>query len=71
MKDKNYKKSWQELKEQVISQYIVLANTEENAKNIETLPGRIDELKRIGLYMDSLDETQEFNNMLIDIERNK
>lgn len=69
MKDKNYKKSWQELKEQVISQYIVLANTEENAKNIETLPGRIDELKRIGLYMDNLDMTQEFSNMLIDIDR--
>lgn len=69
MKDKNYKKSWQELKEQVISQYIVLANTEENAKNIETLPGRIDELKRIGLYMDNLDITQEFSNMLIDIDK--
>lgn len=69
MKDKNYKKSWQELKEQVISQYIVLANTEENAKNIETLPGRINELKRIGLYMDNLDMTQEFSNMLIDIDK--
>ena len=69
MKDKNYKKSWQELKEQVISQYIVLANTEENAKNIETLPGRIDELKRIGLYMDNLDMTQEFSNTLIDIDK--
>lgn len=69
MKDKNYKKSWQELKEQVISQYIVLANTEENAKNIETLPGRIDELKRIGLYMDNLDMTQEFSNMLMDIDK--
>lgn len=69
MKDKNYKKSWQELKEQVISQYIVLANTEENAKNIETLPGRIDELKRIGLYMDNLDMTQEFSNILIDIDK--
>lgn len=69
MKDKNYKKSWQELKEQVISQYIILANTEENAKNIETLPGRIDELKRIGLYMDNLDMTQEFSNMLIDIDK--
>lgn len=69
MKDKNYKKSWQELKEQVISQYIVLSNTEENAKNIETLPGRIEELKLIGLYMDNLDMTQEFSNMLIDIDR--
>ena len=69
MKDKNYKKSWQELKEQVISQYIILANTEENAKNIETLPGRINELKHIGLYMDNLDSTQEFNNVLIDIDR--
>ena len=69
MKDKNYKKSWQELKEQVISQYIILANTEENAKNIETLPGRINELKRIGLYMDNLDITQEFSNMLIDIDK--
>ena len=69
MKDKNYKKSWQELKEQVISQYIVLANTEENAKNIETLPGRVEELKRIGLYMDNLDMTQEFSNMLIDIDK--
>lgn len=69
MKDKNYKKSWQELKEQVISQYIVLSNTEENAKNIETLPGRIEELKLIGLYMDNLDMTQEFSNMLIDIDK--
>lgn len=69
MKDKNYKKSWQELKEQVISQYIVLSNTEENAKNIETLPGRVEELKRIGLYMDNLDMTQEFSNMLIDIDK--
>lgn len=69
MKDKNYKKSWQELKEQVISQYIVLANTEENTKNIETLLGRVEELKRIGLYMDNLDMTQEFSNMLIDIDK--
>ena len=69
MKDKNYKKSWQELKEQVISQYIILANTEENAKNIETLLGRVEELKRIGLYMDDLDMTQEFSNMLIDIDK--
>lgn len=69
MKDKNYKKSWQELKEQVISQYIVLSNTEENAKNIETLLGRVEELKRIGLYMDNLDMTQEFSNMLIDIDK--
>ena len=69
MKDKNYKKSWQELKEQVISQYIVLSNTEENAKNIEILPGRIEELKLIGLYMDNLDMTQEFSNMIIDIDR--
>lgn len=69
MKDKNYKKSWQELKEQVISQYIVLSNTEENAKNIETLLGRVEELKRIGLYMDNLDMAQEFSNMLIDIDK--
>lgn len=69
MKDKSYKKSWQELKEQVISQYIVLSNTEENAKNIETLLGRVEELKRIGLYMDNLDMTQEFSNMLIDIDK--
>ena len=69
MKDKSYKKSWQELKEQVISQYIVLSNTEENAKNIETLLGHVEELKRIGLYMDNLDMTQEFSNMLIDIDK--
>lgn len=69
MKNKDYKKSWQELKERVISQYVFLSNTEENAKNIETLPGRIDELERIGLYMDSLDTTQEFNNVLIDINK--
>ena len=71
MKDREYKNTCLELKEQVISQYIILVNTEENTKNIETLPGRINELKRIGLYMDNLDETQEFNNMLVDIERNK
>lgn len=71
MKDREYKDTWQELKENIISQYIILVNTEENAKNIETLPGRINELKRTGLYMDSLDETQEFSNMLVDIERNR
>lgn len=69
MKDKNYKNAWQELKEEIINQYIVLTNTEEGPDNIETLPGRINELERIGLYMDELDTTQEFNNVLIDIDR--
>ena len=48
----NYKKAWQTLKEEKINNYITYPNSEKR-----------DDLLR----MDQLDDTQEFNNLLYDM----
>ena len=65
----NYKKEWDRLKQRVITDYITLSREEENADNVETLAGEIIRLEKVGEYMDWLDDTHEFSNLLDDMNR--
>ena len=65
----NYKKEWQKLKQWVITDYITLSREEETPANVETLLGEIIRLEKIGEYMDWLDDTHEFSNLLDDMNR--
>lgn len=53
MKDKQYKEIWQKFKEEKMNNYITWPNAEKR-----------DDLLR----MDQLDNTQDFNNLLSDLE---
>ena len=68
MKDREYKDAWNEMKLDVMIDYNRLIYTEETPSNIETLPGRVEQLKDIGKYMDMKDGTNEFSNLLSDLE---
>jgi hypothetical protein len=68
MKDRGYKDAWDEMKLDVMIDYTRLKHTEETSDNIETLLGRIEQLKDIGKYMDNADNTNEFSNLLSDLE---
>ena len=65
----NYEKAWDRLKQRVITDYITLSRTDENGDNIETLLGEILRLEKTGEYMDWLDDTCEFENVLYDMNR--
>ena len=67
----NYKKEWQKLKQWVITDYITLSREEETPANVETLLGEIIRLEKIGEYMDWLDGTHEFSNLLDDMNRSE
>ena len=65
----NYKKEWDRLKQRVITDYITLSREEETPANVETLLGEIIRLEKVGEYMDWLDGTHEFSNLLDDMNR--
>ena len=65
----NYKKAWDRLKQRVITDYITLSREEETVDNVETLAGEIIRLEKVGEYMDWLDDTHEFSNLLDDMNR--
>ena len=65
----NYKKEWDRLKQRVITDYITLSREEETPANVETLLGEIIRLEKVGEYMDWLDDTHEFSNLLDDMNR--
>ena len=67
----NYKKEWDRLKQRVITDYITLSREEETPANVETLLGEIIRLEKIGEYMDWLDDTHEFSNLLYDMNRSE
>lgn len=67
MKDREYKDAWNEMKLDVMIDYTRLIHTEEMPDNIETLAGRIEQLKDIGKYMDMKDHTNEFKNVFSDL----
>lgn len=46
MKDREYKDVWNERKLYVMTDYVRLVYTKETPKNIEILPGRIEQLKK-------------------------
>lgn len=67
MKDREYKGAWQKLKEQLLNEY-------PNALNIQKFYcgsyefGIVQKLEEIGKLMDSLDGSNEFSNLLSDME---
>ena len=67
----NYKKEWDRLKQRVITDYITLSREEETPANVETLLGEIIRLEKVGEYMDWLDDTHEFSNLLDDMNRSE
>lgn len=64
-------KAWDRLKQRVITDYITLSNTDEDGSNIDTLLGEILRLEKTGEYMDWLDDTEEFSNILHDLNRSE
>lgn len=68
MRDREYKDAWNEMKLNVMTDYARLIHTEETPNNIETITGRIEQLKDISIYMDSKDGTNEFSDLLSDME---
>ena len=67
----NYEKEWNMLKQWIITDYITLSHEEETPANVETLLGEIIRLEKIGEYMDWLDDTHEFSNLLDDMDRSE
>lgn len=67
MKDREYKDAWQELKEKLLSEYphkLEIARELQGSYEF----GIAEQIKRTGLVMDKLDNTNEFSNLLSDME---
>lgn len=68
MKDKQYKDAWQELKEKKIEKFTKLHNLIINHHEDEGDFLRYTEQKNELFYMDNKDDTNEFSNLLSDLE---
>lgn len=67
MKDREYKNAWQKLKEEKIQYFILL----HDAYKVHQLEGQripLNVTKQTLLKMDKLDGTNEFSNLLSDLE---
>lgn len=78
MKDKDYKRAWLELKEKKLQEYvkvhrsvnqIITPNNQYQLFQIANAMVSKNELIRDLKYMDQLDGTHEFQNLLSDLER--
>lgn len=78
MKDKDYKRAWLELKEKKLQEYvkvhrsvnqIITPNNQYQLFQIANAMVSKNELSRDLKYMDQLDGTHEFQNLLSDLER--
>ena len=78
MKDKDYKRAWLELKEKKLQEYakvhrsvnqIIKPNNQYHLFQIANAMVSKNELARDLKYMDRLDGTHEFQNLLNDLER--
>lgn len=78
MKDKDYKRAWLELKEKKLQEYakvhrsvnqIIKSNNQYHLFQIANAMVSKNELARDLKYMDQLDGTHEFQNLLSDLER--
>ncbi|MDW8551112.1 hypothetical protein AABD38_08850 [Staphylococcus nepalensis] len=67
MKDRDYKDAWQELKEEKI-QYFILLNDAYKVHQLERQRIPLNVTKQTLLKMDKLDNTNEFSNLLSDLE---
>lgn len=67
MKDREYKDAWEELKERLLREYphkIEIALELRGSYEF----GIAEQIKRTGIEMDKLDGTNEFSNLLSDLE---
>ena len=78
MKDKDYKRAWLELKEKKLKEYvevhrsvnqIITPNNQYQLFQIANAMVSKNELIRVLKYMDQLDGTHDFRNLLNDLER--
>lgn len=78
MRDKDYKRAWLELKEKKLKEYvkvhlsvnqIITPNNQYQLFQIANAMVSKNELSRDLKYMDQLDGTHEFQNLLSDLER--
>lgn len=78
MRDKDYKRAWLELKEKKLQEYvkvhrsvnqIITPNNQYQLFQIANAMVSKNELSRDLKYMDRLDGTHEFQNLLSDLER--
>lgn len=67
MKDREYKDAWQKLKEEKI-QYFILLNDAYKVHQLERQRIPLNVTKQTLLKMDELDGTNEFSNLLSDLE---
>ena len=65
MKDREYKDAWQELKEKFIRVYVMQNKVKEPTVDIKV---KYQTYRNILRKMDKLDGTNEFNNLLSDLE---
>lgn len=67
MKDKEYKKIWQKLKETLIQKYPECCH-KADVSNGDWERGELSAVVSVLYHMDKLDETREFSNLLEDME---
>ena len=67
MKDKEYKDAWQELKDKLLREYPTVDH-EVYVSNGDWERGLLSKQREILFYMDKLDNTNEFSNLLSDLE---
>lgn len=68
MKDREYKDAWQELKERKMKGFISIAHNALNNKNDSYMQRLANRERAELIYMDKLDGTNEFSNLLSDLE---
>lgn len=73
MKDKDYKRAWLDFKEEKIKEYVLRHNQLKQTNVLEARNLSIKEMKWSLKYdlqrMDEMDGTNEFKNLLYDLER--
>lgn len=67
MKDREYKDAWQKLKEEKI-QYFILLHDAYKVHQLENQRAALNATRQTLLKMDKLDNTNEFNNLLSNLE---
>ena len=66
MKDREYKEAWQTLKEQLLREYPYKIEIAQELRGSYEF-GIAEQIKRTGIAMDKLDNTNEFSNLLSDL----
>lgn len=67
MKDREYKDAWKKLKEEILNEYPGAVNIQKYYAGSYEF-GIVQKLEEIGKQMDKLDGTNEFSNLLSDLE---